>query len=131
MATETSGGSSAFVAVDVETTGFLVGTDRVYEVAIVGFDTEGKETWTCQSLCRPPGALSRRLHPVDAAPSFADIAGDVVGVDVDGFHSATTDARAAGIVPLEISRIADERGLLDAVRVPSTFRGSATDTVKP
>jgi DNA polymerase III epsilon subunit-like protein/tetratricopeptide (TPR) repeat protein len=189
MSKEGSGGSSAFVAVDVETTGFSVGTDRVYEVAIIGLHAEGKETWTYQSLCRPPGALSRRLHPVDAAPSFEDIAGDVLGnlrgapvivghnvtfdlemldaelrrlgaglpevkylctddlalrlhldvpnrrlstrchvlgVDVDGFHSAAMDARAAGLVLLEIFRIADERGLLDAARVPSTFAGSAT-----
>lgn len=70
---------SAFVVVDIEPTGFVVATDRVYEIGIVTLSISGAVTDRYQTLIRPDSNLSPRLSPaLEHAPSFADIAGDVV-----------------------------------------------------
>jgi DNA polymerase III epsilon subunit-like protein len=71
----------SFVAVDVVTTGFVAGTDRVIEVAWVRFD-RGRETERFSSLLRVdvdvPAAVRRitGIHPGMLAdrPVFADVA---------------------------------------------------------
>lgn len=69
----------AFVAVDVETTGFTVGRDHIYEIAIVSFDHEGREIDSFESVCRPRvEELSKRLIVLEDAPTFEQIAGDVI-----------------------------------------------------
>lgn len=67
------------VVVDVETTGFVKATDRVYEVGIVTFDGAGTVVDRFETLVRPDGPLSERLAgPLADAPSFAEVAGEVV-----------------------------------------------------
>jgi DNA polymerase III epsilon subunit-like protein len=69
----------AYVAVDVESTGFQPGRDYIYEVAVVSYADDGRELDCYQSVCRPGGdELSPRLRSLAAAPRFAEIAGDVV-----------------------------------------------------
>jgi DNA polymerase III epsilon subunit-like protein/tetratricopeptide (TPR) repeat protein len=70
---------SAFVVVDIEPTGFVVATDRVYEIGIVTLSPSGAVTDRYETLIRPDSNLSPRLsRALEHAPSFADIAGDVV-----------------------------------------------------
>jgi len=67
------------VVVDVETTGIVKATDRVYEIGIVTFDSAGSVVDRFETLVRPDCALSARLEgPLSAAPSFPEIAGEVV-----------------------------------------------------
>jgi len=67
-----------FVVVDIEPTGFLVPTDRIYEIGIVSLSPSGAVTDRYQTLVRPDCSLSSRLSSaLEHAPSFADIAGDV------------------------------------------------------
>lgn len=69
----------AYVSVDVETTGLVPGRDQIYEIALLSFDEQGEELGCFESLCRPQmDKLSKRLAPVEAAPSFEEIAGSVV-----------------------------------------------------
>ena len=68
-----------FVVVDVEPTGFVVAKDRIYEIGIVTLARSGALIDRYETLVRPDCSLSPRLdRALERAPSFADIAGDVV-----------------------------------------------------
>jgi DNA polymerase III epsilon subunit-like protein/tetratricopeptide (TPR) repeat protein len=104
---------SGFVVVDIEPTGFAVATDRVYEIGIVTLSPSGAVTDRYETLVRPDSSLSPRLgRALEHAPSFADIAGDVVErlrLGLVAGHNAHFD----------LSMIDAELGRLDA-GLPST-----------
>lgn len=71
--------AARFVVVDIEPTGFVASTDRVYEIGIVTLSGSGDVTDRYETLVRPDSSVSPRLsRALEHAPSFADIAGDVV-----------------------------------------------------
>lgn len=73
----------SFAIVDIETTGFS-NSDRVIEVAVVHADADGTVTGTWSTLVNPDRDIpNTRIHGISAAdffgaPSFADIAGELV-----------------------------------------------------
>ena len=73
-------GIPAIAVVDLETTGFIPGTDRVVEVAVVRVDRNGQQR-VLETLVNPQGPVGPTdVHGIDAldvegAPIFADILG--------------------------------------------------------
>jgi len=72
--------SRPWVAIDVETTGFAVKRDRVYEIGMVSIDPAGLVIEKYETLIRPVGhELSERLASnLSEAPVFSEVAGDIV-----------------------------------------------------
>lgn len=102
-----------YAVIDLETTGFEVAIDRIYEIGIVVLDGGGDVLESYETLVRPDGdvALSKRIGPaVEDAPTFGEVAGDVIARLRDrvivahniGFDIAMLDAelrRLGGGVP--------------------------------
>lgn len=100
------------VVIDVESTGFVVAEDRLYEICILTLDGKGDVAERYETLLRPVDAeLSARMSSgVAHAPTFAEVAGDVLsrlrrGVVVG--HNVSFDlsmieaelARLGGLLP--------------------------------
>ncbi|MBP2471538.1 DNA polymerase-3 subunit epsilon [Crossiella equi] len=95
----TAGG---FAVLDVETTGFAAGRDRVIEVAVVHTDQAGVVTGQWCTLVNPRRDLGAQhvhritAHEVRRAPRFEEIAGDLVALlrgRVLVAHNLSFDAR--------------------------------------
>jgi DNA polymerase III epsilon subunit-like protein/tetratricopeptide (TPR) repeat protein len=72
-------GPRPYVFIDLETTGIEVGIDRIYEIGIVTTSSTGTVMDRYETLIRLDGDVpSRLLSCLDMAPSFVDVAGDVV-----------------------------------------------------
>ncbi|WHT15902.1 exonuclease domain-containing protein [Crossiella sp. CA-258035] len=91
-----------FAVVDVETTGFAAGRDRIIEVAVVQADASGAVTDEWCTLVNPHRDLgAQHVHRISArevlpAPTFDRIAGDLVARltgRVLVAHNLTFDAR--------------------------------------
>ena len=78
-----------FAVIDIETTGLSPQSDRVIELAIVHVDPMGAETGRFETLINPGRDLGpQRRHGIRAgdvlgAPSFADVAAELIGL-LDG-----------------------------------------------
>lgn len=91
-----------FAVIDIETTGLSPQNDRVIELAIVHVDPMGAETGRFETLVNPGHDLGpQRLHGIRAAdvlgaPSFADVAAELIGL-LDGrvavAHHAAFESR--------------------------------------
>jgi DNA polymerase III epsilon subunit-like protein len=96
-----------FAVVDVETTGIDAGRDRIVEVAVLTCDWAGRVADRYETLIRPDlmPLTGRRAEMLANAPTFADVAGDVVsrlaGHVVAG-HNVSFDLR---MIDAELSRI--------------------------
>ncbi|GAA2828674.1 exonuclease domain-containing protein [Crossiella cryophila] len=104
-----------FAVVDVETTGFAAGRDRVIEIAVVQLDAQGAITGEWCTLVNPRRDLGpQHIHRITTrevlpAPTFEQITGDLVtrlAGRVLVAHNLTFDARflnaeltAAGVLP--------------------------------
>lgn len=100
--------SLPYAVVDLETTGFRTATDRIYEIGIVVVDGEGQVLETYETLVRPDGEfeLSERIGPAVAeAPTFADIAGDVVARLRDRVIVAHNIGFDLGMLDAELRRL--------------------------
>lgn len=75
---------TTFAVIDLETTGFIPGADRIVELAVVRVEPGGEPQVVMETLINPqrPVAASEVHGIVDAdvanAPPFGDVAGDVV-----------------------------------------------------
>jgi DNA polymerase-3 subunit epsilon len=68
-----------FAVVDVETTGIDAASNRMVEIAVVTCDWTGSVQDRFETLVRPDGELSGgRAEMLADAPTFAEVAGDVV-----------------------------------------------------
>lgn len=74
-------GSREFVALDLETTGLLAGSDRVVEVGAVRFDAGGVELGRFERLVNPGFAMPARARTVHGI-SDADLAGAATAAEV-------------------------------------------------
>lgn len=82
---------AAYAVVDLETTGTSVESDEIVSLAVVRLDAQGVELDRFASLVRPAGPIppeATAVHGIDyaavaAAPRFADLAGELLGV-LDG-----------------------------------------------
>ena len=104
---------SRFAVIDVETTGLRPSESSIIEIAIVALDSDGEIVSEWSTLIRPPGdgelgathihGITRSM--VTAAPSFAEIADDIItliqGMIVVG-HVVTFDI---GHLETEFARI--------------------------
>lgn len=76
--------AAAYAVLDVETTGLRPGVDRIVEIAIVRLDPGEEPAILLDTLVDPRGPVDgTRIHriraeDVDGAPTFAEIAGDVM-----------------------------------------------------
>ncbi len=77
-----------YAVVDLETTGTSVESDEIVSLAVVRLDAEGVELDRFASLVRPAGPIpseATAVHGIDDAsvadaPSFAEVAGELVGL---------------------------------------------------
>jgi len=77
-----------YAVVDLETTGTDVESDEIVSLAVVRLDAEGVELDRFASLVRPAGPIpaeATAVHGIDDAsvadaPSFAEVAGELVGL---------------------------------------------------
>lgn len=91
-----------FAVIDIETTGLSPQIDRVIELAVVHVDAMGAETGRFETLINPGRDLGpQRRHGIRAgdvlgAPSFADVAAELIGL-LDGrvavAHHAAFESR--------------------------------------
>lgn len=102
-------GDVRFAVVDVETTGIRPGVDRIIEVAVIDTDGSGVEHGRWSTLVRPDDRpLEGRLRAVADAPTFEQIAGELIGCLGSGLivgHNVRFDLR---MIDAELRRIGVE-----------------------
>ena len=90
-------GDVRLAVVDVETTGIRANEDRIIEVAVIDMDGSGVEHGRWSTLVRPDDRpLEGRLEAVADAPTFQQIAGDLIERLTQGLitgHNARFDLR--------------------------------------
>lgn len=76
-----------YAVIDTETTGLSIHNDRIIELALIGVDQNGEKEWEWCSLINPERdtghGLAIQIHQiypkdVEGAPTFSDLAGDIV-----------------------------------------------------
>lgn len=106
--------------VDVETTGIRANEDRIIEVAVVTVDGSGVEHGRWSTLIRPDDRpLAGRLQAVTNAPTFGQIAGDLIERLSSGLivgHNVRFDLR---LIDAELRRMGIE---LPAVSFLDTYK---------
>ena len=106
--------------VDVETTGIRANEDRIIEVAVVTVDGSGVEHGRWSTLIRPDDRpLTGRLQSVTNAPTFGQIAGDLIERLSSGLivgHNVRFDLR---LIDAELRRMGIE---LPAVSFLDTYK---------
>ncbi|KAB2911784.1 MAG: hypothetical protein F9K40_00020 [Kofleriaceae bacterium] len=117
----TMDGAAKFAVVDVETTGFRRNHDRIVEVAVITAGADGKVVEEYVTLVNPERDIGPthvhgiRASRVNAAPRFAEIAGDLCARlkgAVLVAHNATFDV---GFLRGEFSRLGSELPAIPSV----------------
>ena len=96
-----------FAVVDVETTGIDPSRDRIVEIAVLTCDRAGRPLARYETLVRPDltPLVGRRAEMLDGAPTFAEVAGDVIGPlagHVVAGHNVSFDLR---MIDAELGRL--------------------------
>jgi len=100
-----------YAVFDVETTGLFPKLDRILEIAVLRYDSQGRLIDEFTSLVNPDRDVGdTRIHGITAgdvlnAPHFGDIAGDVIALCRDAVlvaHNASFDRR---FLAAELSRM--------------------------
>jgi DNA polymerase-3 subunit epsilon len=115
-----SSADSDWVAVDLETTGFLPRTDRVIEIGLVRFDRNGRELDAWTTLLDPMRDMgATHVHGITSrdvagAPKFREVAGEVLAWISDTRLVAHNSRFDLGFLTAEFDRAGRPIGEADA-----------------